>query len=610
MQMFVRPINCHDCGNGFHALGHVVDYAQQQGVIVTDIAGENANKDYVFSAIDSNNPTSFYGFGHGGSCYSEDTEILTEDGWKYFYDLKSEKVATLNPETNELEYKIPTQYFSYLYTGKMFYQKGRSIDLLVTPNHKLWVSWLCSEGKDYKPYQFIMPKDLKNGRKQDEKTGRFLSTNITNSRLKFKRDAIWQGKEKKYFILPQITKKIKNQYGCESEYSVEEKKILMDNWLEFFGYWLSEGSACLGFADKNKKYINYRVSITQNNDSNRNKIKKNIEKLGYTYQETGNGHSMNLEIRNKQLYSYLKQFGHAHDKFIPKEIKQLSKRQLKFLFDALILGDGSDHITSFTYFSSSKRLAEDMMEISLKIGYAATLSRNYKGIYHVNIATGANMNPLSHKRNRGFIEYKGMIYCVEVPNHIVYVRRNGKPVWCGNSRFTGDSEQDIFTVNECDKLAGKEVYLLSCLTANSLGPAIIQNGANAYAGYRISWTWVSDSGSDGDPYQDLYAKGFYESANELWLALIDGATFEEAVQAAIDRYNWWIDYWFNENPEAPQSQDAIMWLIHDRNGLVALYPGMEMEIKVNWPLIAIGGALALGIIYFAMKKPAPILKRA
>jgi len=179
----------------------------------------------------------------------------------------------------------------------------------------------------------------------------------------------------------------------------------------------------------------------------------------------------------------------------------------------------------------------------------------------------------------------------------------------GNTRFTGDSEQDIFTVNECDKLAGKEVYLLSCLTANALGSAIIQNGATAYAGYRISWTWVSDSGSDGDPYQDLYAKGFYESANELWVALIDGKTFEEAVQAAIDKYNEWIDYWFDENPEAPQSQDAIMWLIHDRNGLVALYPGMVMETAVNWPMIIIGASIAIGLAYYVLK-PAPILKRA
>ena len=31
------------------------------------------------------------------------------------------------------------------------------------------------------------------------------------------------------------------------------------------------------------------------------------------------------------------------------------------------------------------------------------------------------------------MKYDGKIYCVNVPNHILYVRRNGKSVWCGNS---------------------------------------------------------------------------------------------------------------------------------------------------------------------------------
>jgi len=33
----------------------------------------------------------------------------------------------------------------------------------------------------------------------------------------------------------------------------------------------------------------------------------------------------------------------------------------------------------------------------------------------------------------GEVSYKGKVYCVSVPNKIIYVRRNGIPVWCGNS---------------------------------------------------------------------------------------------------------------------------------------------------------------------------------
>lgn len=40
----------------------------------------------------------------GRICYSEDTEVLTFSGWKYFKDVsKYEYVLTYNPKTNKLE---------------------------------------------------------------------------------------------------------------------------------------------------------------------------------------------------------------------------------------------------------------------------------------------------------------------------------------------------------------------------------------------------------------------------------------------------------------------------------------------------------------------------
>ena len=142
----------------------------------------------------------------------------------------------------------------------------------------------------------------------------------------------------------------------------------------------------------------------------------------------------------------------------------------------------------------------------------------------------------------------------------------------GSDIWTGDAEQGIFTSSECGKLSGRVVYLLSCLTAQGLGPAIMEQGAVAYAGYDISWTWLSESdpGGDNDPYDDIYAKGFWESGNELWMALLDGYDFFEALQQTRAMYNEWIEYWLYENPSDPYAEDCIMWLVHDRDGLVGL----------------------------------------
>ena len=45
-----------------------------------------------------------------------ETKILTENGWKYFYDLdKDEKVMTLNASTGEKEWQKPTAYQEFDY---------------------------------------------------------------------------------------------------------------------------------------------------------------------------------------------------------------------------------------------------------------------------------------------------------------------------------------------------------------------------------------------------------------------------------------------------------------------------------------------------------------
>src|SRR3989338_9416907 len=46
-----------------------------------------------------------------GECYDNETEILTEEGWMLFAELeKDEKVMTLNQETGEEEWQLPTAW--------------------------------------------------------------------------------------------------------------------------------------------------------------------------------------------------------------------------------------------------------------------------------------------------------------------------------------------------------------------------------------------------------------------------------------------------------------------------------------------------------------------
>lgn len=71
-------------------------------------------------------------------CYDDQTELLTEFGWKYFKDLKlTDKVATLvNGET--LEYRNITDKYEYEHEGEMYQVKSDKVDLMVTLNHRMY----------------------------------------------------------------------------------------------------------------------------------------------------------------------------------------------------------------------------------------------------------------------------------------------------------------------------------------------------------------------------------------------------------------------------------------------------------------------------------------
>jgi nucleoside-diphosphate-sugar epimerase len=71
----------------------------------------------------------------------------------------------------------------------------------------------------------------------------------------------------------------------------------------------------------------------------------------------------------------------------------------------------------------------------LKLGMAGTIKLKDKKrrSYTVFILTDKKKDFLTPEYPKRDIErYDGYVYCVNVPNHIIYIRRNGKSLWCGN----------------------------------------------------------------------------------------------------------------------------------------------------------------------------------
>jgi hypothetical protein len=111
----------------------------------------------------------------------------------------------------------------------------------------------------------------------------------------------------------------------------------------------------------------------------------------------------------------------------------------------MVEGDGTRTSRGHLFYSISKRLVDDVQELALKCGWASTVSTVNRSNpaydrpeYTASLAPSRCMQ-VNQKTNGqisdAWVPYEGKVYCCEVPGDgIILVRRNGRPVWSGNSK--------------------------------------------------------------------------------------------------------------------------------------------------------------------------------
>lgn len=434
------------------------------------------------------------------NCYDEKTEILTVDGWKLISDVEEgEYVATLNPETHELEYQgvKETHHYDNSNDGELLHYTSRDVDLMVTPNHKIY------------------------NRKRDSRGTRRLwrltpASEISVKHFHMKKDiGGWRGDS------PDV-------------HEVDSQKVPMDDWVEFMGYFLSEGYTSSYDVDRsggprtysydrysepqsrdddtgrfidmegeretvegerdrwNGVETHFTVGICQSPDSpSFNSIQNCLERLPFNF--TWCKSSETWVCSKRSLHDELKDLGKAHEKYIPMYLKSLSADLLETLYQAMMLGDGSisegqNGSIKRVYYTSSKRLADDFQEVLLKTGRCGDISyddrrgrENDKGTTrHINWRVGIKETQTEPSPGCGWmpekVEYDGTVHCVTVPNHIVYVRRNGKAVWSGNSwgESWGSNSSAWIRFEDIRKVFEYAPYGEACIASEVQNPSLTQ----------------------------------------------------------------------------------------------------------------------------------------
>ena len=356
-------------------------------------------------------------------CYDDQTEILTREGWKNFVDLESDdEVMSMDSETGETGWEVPSGIHEYDYSGEMVTISNRRIDLEVTPNHRMLIgtSWAQGANRTFEDRRKVVQADELG----EEYNHPCLFTALPN----------WEGERKHIESSPPALDDAGNHTVSDCGLAQQRRSRRMIPWLEFFGWWLTEGSV-------GKKGQNNSVRIYQ---SDTRGLERLFEKIGYESPRCGKTEGAEyLEVADKRLASYLRQF--VDERHIPQWMRNLPNADLRILFDALMQGDGTrrPNKRGWTFYTSSETLADHVQEIALKLGHAATINEidrsdgdgwQQKPEYKIGITNTWCVQTNQQKDAFDREEYAGKVHCCTVDGGIVLVRRNGFPVWSGNSK--------------------------------------------------------------------------------------------------------------------------------------------------------------------------------
>ena len=360
------------------------------------------------------------------ACFSPDHEVLTGTrGWIPIGDLKMEDtVASLveDGDIKRLVYDHPTALQEYDFDGKMYEINTNHVSLCVTPNHRMYVR-ARAKGAKYRI------------RRADELEGKLQCYKKNVDEYVPEDPALG-------WILEEAS---------HSKKTFPSEEISLKQWLIFFGIYIAEGYICPH--DKSIRIAAHKDRVKKALDEF--SVKTGISISKYKYKPTDSIEN-DWRVRDPRVFKELSEYlGHtAVNKFLPDWAWDLDTKNARYLIDGMMLGDGHwmENGTR-RYDTSSIQLANDFQRLCLHAGWSTNIAIKCKKGYtaycaprdeHFTCSTDAYRLTIIEKQNEPvankgkkmdqWVDYTGKVYCCTVPSGVIYVRRNFKPVFAGQSR--------------------------------------------------------------------------------------------------------------------------------------------------------------------------------
>jgi spore cortex formation protein SpoVR/YcgB (stage V sporulation) len=309
----------------------------------------------------------------GHNCFSEDTEILTKDGWKFKDEVnEGDIIASFNKETRKIEYNPVNKKFEYDYEGDMCYFKNSTSNHFVTPNHNMiyldhkdkiqecqaseWVKTCTSAVVSGEGY-------LEENNNYSDDELKLLVWCITDGHLEYKPTNYWRWHLKKDRKIERLTELL------------------------------------------NRLNLSYKISNLSKQGTR--KISLNLNDKFYKIL------SKDFSLSSRQFNIFITEWLHTNGSF-----------QSKYRIE-----------TSGRLFTNVKSHVDKIQELAVLCGAKASYRIDKNNVFIVDIRLNKKYIKLSKSPLTEYQKYKGKVWCVDVDNHTIISRRQGRVLITGNSFF-------------------------------------------------------------------------------------------------------------------------------------------------------------------------------
>ncbi|NEA21609.1 LAGLIDADG family homing endonuclease [Actinomadura bangladeshensis] len=455
-------------------------------------------------------------------CFDAETEILTDQGWKFFADVKGDE-AVLSLDGDVSKWMPITAVHAYPFDGYLNEYTNRTTSFAITDNHNLLA---------------------RSPRSSEWKIRRYDAL----PRISYlRRASTWAGEERESITFREQTQM------PHGGYRLRDWTLDWGDFCELVGWFVAEGCVYREKRDGGR----LRICIAQRGARGRAQLETLLDRMGFPWSYGGN----NYQIYCKSFAEWLEAncgIG-ASNKRIPREIRDSSTASIERFLDGYREGDGSWNSNGgATYSTTSRQLVDHLQEILAKVGRCGmarlrsvagstteilgrTVVRKHDvwlvGEYKRATDIFLDKNKITKMR------YVGNVYCVSTPLRTILVRRRGFVMWSGNSdetilalargpvvRIVGEHAKQRTTETTGHVIVAKREHGVDEIRVDGVGVGSgvvdqlleaghdvvdMQSGAAAldsehYANARAEWWWglrqrFEDGDIDIDPDDDELA---------------------------------------------------------------------------------------------------------